>query len=320
MGEPARTLPFKQVEPPQPPQRWNIGIDRQRVAVYVGLGIIAGFGLGFATARYMALNTSPPKNARSQSEMTTTVQGESTATIARGAGELRKVTRVIRADTIEVEGLGPVRMIGVETPDGKSPDNVYGKQGRNAVAFVEQSMRDQEVRVDLDASNEARHHKDDAGRLLGYVYTRDGKLFNSEMIEQGHAFVRTAESFRLIDEFRGSERNAMQAMRGVWGLSDPSAVTATLPASQTNPGSSDPKSRKLTALNPSELEPKIQTPVLPAPGSEPPVYVSSSDRMYHRDGCEYLGKKKQLMAASQAKGEGYVACSRCFASTVLKAR
>ena len=44
----------------------------------------------------------------------------------------------------------------------------------------------------------------------------------------------------------------------------------------------------------------------PAP-AEPVVFVSSSDRLYHRSGCEYLGKKKVATPISEAKGKGYSA-------------
>jgi hypothetical protein len=41
--------------------------------------------------------------------------------------------------------------------------------------------------------------------------------------------------------------------------------------------------------------------------------------MYHKSGCEYLGKKKQALPLSQARSGGYLACGRCYPSTTLKA-
>ena len=63
--------------------------------------------------------------------------------------------------------------------------------------------------------------------MLAYVYTRDGLLVNSEMIKRGYAMVQATEQFRLIDDFRSYERDAMQAMRGVWGLDTSSSSTAS---------------------------------------------------------------------------------------------
>ena len=39
--------------------------------------------------------------------------------------EFHAVSRIIRADIIEVESVGPVQMIGIETPDGKTPAEIY---------------------------------------------------------------------------------------------------------------------------------------------------------------------------------------------------
>ena len=57
----------------------------------------------------------------------------------------------------------------------------------------------------------------------------------------------------------------------------------------------------------------------PATPSEAMVMTSSSDRMYHKSGCEYLGKRKQALPLSQARSSGYTACGRCYPSTTLKA-
>jgi hypothetical protein len=141
------------------------------------------------------------------------------------------------------------------------------------------------------------------------------------MIKQGFAFVRVSEPFRLIDEFRSYERDAMQAMRGVWGLdtSNPS-VASTQTGSATT--SSEDKPKKLSPMMPSEIGPNL--PAVSGASSsnmssEPSVLVSSSDRMYHKAGCEYLNKKKQGMALSLARSNGYTACGRCYPSTTLKA-
>ncbi|HWC77405.1 MAG TPA: hypothetical protein VG778_08080, partial [Blastocatellia bacterium] len=123
-------------------------------------------------------------------------------------------------------------------------------------------------------------------------------------------------------EFRTSERDAMQAMRGVWGFAgSPPPASNSIP----EPLASAPKEekRRLSPLAPSEIGPNLPAttglsgPITP---SEPLVLVSSGDRMYHKSGCEYLGKKHKSLGVSQAKAEGYSSCSRCFASTVLKAR
>jgi hypothetical protein len=168
------------------------------------------------------------------------------------------------------------------------------------------------VRIESDSNNESKDHRDDSGHRLAYVYTSDGRLFNRELVEQGLAFVRTADKFKLVEDFRNRERDAMQAMRGVWGLSD----GGSSPVADLGAGS---KQKRLTPLLPSELDSRPQPPALLTPSTEPMVFVSAEDRIYHKENCEYAGKKKQALPLSQAKSQGYSSCGRCFASTVLRA-
>ncbi|HKP85510.1 MAG TPA: thermonuclease family protein [Blastocatellia bacterium] len=322
-------LSFKQqYETDDVPARWNIGVDRKHVAVYVGLAVVVGFVLGFIVSRSVVR-----KEVASTPGLSTTSSAQTPARAATPAspdsqpGEFRKVTRVLRADTIEVEGLGPVRMIGIESPDGKAPREVYGVHGQSALNFVERSILNQDVKLEFDAENAARGNKNESGETLAYVYTRDGTLINAEMLKQGLAFVRPTEQFRLSNDFREFERDAMREMRGVWGSSSsgssplasaPSATQAMPPPGTNTP---DESKRRLSPMPPSALGPNI--PAISGTGttasSEPSVFVSQGDRLYHKAGCDFLGKKKQSMPLAQAKSQGYTACSRCYASTVLKA-
>ena len=102
-------------------------------------------------------------------------------------------------------------MLGLETPDGKSPRELNGSHGQRALSYVEKTLLGQDVRLELDTTSSG---KDSAGQTLAYVFTRDGTLVNGEMVKQGLALVRS-EEFRLAADFRGYEREAMQAMRQI---------------------------------------------------------------------------------------------------------
>lgn len=304
-------LQFKQrqPEPEELPPRWNLGVDPRRVAAYVAAALITGFCVGILTYRYVIRReaASAPPDIETR---TRTRQPATDAVLA----DFHRVTRILRADTIEVEGVGPVRMIGIETPDGKSPREIYGVHGDRAFSFAEKTLLGHEVRLEYDSAGD----RDSSGQLIAYVYTRDGVLINAEMVKQGLAFVRGAEQFRLANDFLGYERGALQAMRGVWGSS--SSTSSASPASNASAGSSLDKSKKLSPLSPSALGPNV--PALSSSGGaqlEQTVWVSPADKMYHKSACEYLDKKKHSIPISQAKSQGYTACSRCFASTVLKA-
>ena len=310
-------LQFKQhqYETEELEPRWNIGIDRRHVAAYVGLALVAGFAAGFIVSRYMSRKEPAPLS-----------QVAETRTPAREAAEekpitqFQRVTRILRADVIEVEGTGAVSLLGIETPDGKSPKEIYGVHGQRAVSFIEQLLTGKDVKLELDSAGANRN---DAGQTLAYVYTRDGTLVNGEMLKQGFAFVRAGEQFSRANDFRGYEREAMQAMRGVWGSSSSTSASSTLastPPTTTTPATSADEKRKLSPLAPSAFGANIPA-ISGSPGTstEPGVWVSGGDKMYHKSACEFLDKKKRSIPLSQAKSEGFTSCSRCYASTVLKA-
>ncbi|MEK6289348.1 MAG: thermonuclease family protein [Acidobacteriota bacterium] len=308
-------LQFKQrqFETEELPPRWNIGVDRRHLLAYVGLAVIAGFAGGFLAARYTTRKEASALPPISETRPPARQAGADTPS------GFHRVTRIVRADTIDVESVGPVRMIGIETPDGKSPREIYGVHGQRALSFVEKTLLSQEVRLEFDATD--GRTKDDSGQTLAYVYTRDGTLINGEMVKQGLALVRS-EQFKLANDFRGYEREAMQSMRGVWGSSSSSAsalASATTTTTSPQPSAED-KPKKLSPLPPSAFG--VNIPALSGSTStpgEPSVWVSPGDKMYHKSGCEFLDKKKRSVGLSQAKSEGYTSCSRCYASTVLKA-
>ena len=302
--------------PAELPARWNIGVDKRRVGVYVGLALIAGFIFGFATSKYLT-----GKEAKSPAPGRAEAARKPPQEEPPPSGSF-KVGRVLRGDTIEVDSIGPVRLIGIESLDGKLPQETYAVPGKNALAFAEKSLLGQEVKIEFDAANAARGNKDEAGRTLAYVYTGDGALFNSEMVRQGHAFVKSGDVFKLAEQFRMFEREAMQSMRGVWGQTGGLSASTQPPPAQPGP-SPDEKARKLSPLSPSEVGPNI--PALsgsPSSPSVPPdqaVFVSPGERIYHRSGCPDLGKKRRAMSIAESRAAGNAACSRCFASTLLKA-
>jgi len=308
-------LQFKQrqLETEEPPPRWNIGVDRRHVAAYVVLALVAGFAAGFIASKYMTRRESPVLPLASEA------RPAARQPAADATSEFHRVTRIIRADVIEVEGVGPVRMIGIDTPDGKSPKEIYAVHGERAVSYVEKTLLGQDVRLEMDATVSGA--KDDPGQTLAYVYMRDGTLINAEMVKRGFAFVRGNDQFRLANEFRGFELDASLNMRGVWGSASSSSTVASAPPTVTTPAATgDDKPKKLAPLAPSAFGANI--PALsgsPSTPLEASVWVSSADKMYHKSGCDFLDKKKRTVPLSQAKSEGYTACSRCYASTVLKA-
>jgi micrococcal nuclease len=295
--------------------RWKVGVDHKQVALYVGIALIAGFAIGFMAARYSEPKAETAVLAREETEPHSAVPSASAST-----GEVHRVTKVLRGDSVEVEGVGAVRMVGIETPDGKFQ---YMEQGKRALAFTESHLLNKNVRIEFDTSSPDFLSTDLSNQKAAYIYIEDGTLFNAELLRQGHAFVRSSESHKMAEQFRALEREASLAMKGLWGTDDSSntasAQTATS-ASSTSPSDK----RKLSPMLPSDVGPNLPTlssgtTPTPTAVSGPVVFISGADRLYHKPGCEDLGKRREAITASEARAKGYTACSRCFASTVLKA-
>src|SRR5262249_9396967 len=136
------------------------------------------------------------------------------------------------------------------------------------------------------------------------------------ILKQGLAFVRSGEQFRLSDFFHTLEREAMQSLRGIWGAS----AAGQSPLTDQNNSISTPlasgKKPKLSPLSPSEIGPNIS-----ATTTSSPVVFISGDKTYHskRD-CPLLDNKKKTLGLSEAKSQGYQACSRCYPSNVIQVK
>ena len=310
--------------------RWQIGIDKQQVALYVGIALIAGFGLGYLTLRFMKSAEEQKASLQNRNEPVAS-RNKPRETEPSLPPTLRHVSRVLKADTIEVEGIGNVRLIGVEVPQSKTPNDIYATLERNALAFTEKSLSGQDVRLDFDPTFAAKDNKDSSGNTLAYVFTKDGQFLNAELLKQGYAFVRPAENHKLEEDFRSYEKEAMTTMRGLWGDTSSAANT---PPSSTNPNTpptasaTDPTKRpKLSPLSPNDIGPNIPGAVpnmavppsstTPAAPSEMMV-IATGDKIYHKKGCELAVGKKTVMGISQARSSGYTACSRCFPSTSIR--
>ena len=90
------------------------------------------------------------------------------------------VERVSDGDTVRLVGLGRVRLIGIDTPE------VFGGCDRY-------------------------------GRLLAYVWLRDGRMFNLLLAERGYATPLTIPpNVDYADRFVAAARRARRAGLGLW--------------------------------------------------------------------------------------------------------
>lgn len=141
----------------------------------------------------------------------------------------QRVERIIDGDTIVVQGVGTVRLIGVDTPETVDPRRPVQYFGREASAFTRGVAAGKVVRLEFDVDRRDRY-----GRTLAYVYLPDGMFLNAEIVRQGYGHAYTQFPFKFLEQFRTYEREARQVGRGLWAgsrTSNPSSAQPVITAS-----------------------------------------------------------------------------------------
>jgi len=133
------------------------------------------------------------------------------------------VTWVYDGDTLEIDGIGTVRLIGIDTPEKEdSPrDEYYRKKGisletlravsKEALRFNIRHVKGERVSLSFDREKKDRH-----GRTLAYVYLPDGRMLNRLLIEEGLAAVYRKFDFAFKDDFLSAEAIARNLHHGLW--------------------------------------------------------------------------------------------------------
>lgn len=151
-----------------------------------------------------------------------------------GVARAQDVTKVVSADTIEVAGVGKVRLVGIDAkestfrlgpsgparpsrsgPDTPPPPLIGGSistsPDRASRTFLMELVLGKRVRLEYDdAASKER------GTPRAYVYLEDDTLVNAEMLRTGHARVDTSRPFSQLEAFKQIEQEAQEAQVGVW--------------------------------------------------------------------------------------------------------
>ena len=124
-----------------------------------------------------------------------------------------RVVRVHDGDTVSVmigRKRERVRLIGIDAPElGQVP------WGRKAKKHLEELLDRSGWTVELEPDVEKR---DKYGRLLAYLWTKDGRLINLEMINHGYAVLFTfPPNVKHVKELTEGQRRARELGLGIWG-------------------------------------------------------------------------------------------------------
>jgi micrococcal nuclease len=143
-----------------------------------------------------------------------------------GAGNLKDrgpvvtVSRVVDGDTVEVspavDGLTEVRLIGVDTPETSHPTYEEQPYGQQAKEFTTSRLEGERVALELDVEK-----VDPYGRFLAYVWLPNHSMFNDVLLKEGYAQMATfPPNVKYVERFQEAQREAREANRGLWGLSE----------------------------------------------------------------------------------------------------
>ncbi len=144
--------------------------------------------------------------------------------LSQAADLTGRVLWIYDGDTLKIENLGKVRLIGIDTPENKasSRDRFYTQKfninenklreiSRQVKKYNIRHVKGKKVRLELDQPK-----KDKYGRLLAYVYLPGGDMLNSLLLEKGLATVFRRYDFRYKKDFLKTEKIAQKKKRGLW--------------------------------------------------------------------------------------------------------
>ena len=134
---------------------------------------------------------------------------------------LYTIDHFIDGDTIAISMNGrseSVRMIGVDTPETHKPNAPVQCYGPAAAAFTKNLIGSQKVRLESDPDSQDRDRYD---RLLRYVYTADGQMVETALIQGGYGFAYIDFPFTKKQEFIQDQQAAQSTNKGLWGNCSP---------------------------------------------------------------------------------------------------
>jgi micrococcal nuclease len=137
--------------------------------------------------------------------------------VAAAPASAQRVRQVIDGDTITVSGVGVVRLLGVDAPE--KTGGTYRESepfGDAATRFMRDLLAGQDVRLEYDGAR-----LDPYKRTLAYVFLRDGRLANLEIIRAGFAETYRRFTYARKTAFLAAEREAQDARRGMWATRRP---------------------------------------------------------------------------------------------------
>ncbi|APG28794.1 hypothetical protein A7E78_13735 [Syntrophotalea acetylenivorans] len=134
-----------------------------------------------------------------------------------------RVKWIYDGDSIEVTGIGTVRLLGIDAPEHKASqrDRYYLRWGiepatlrhinQAGKTYLIESVKGETVVLKTENKERDRYN-----RLLAYVYLPDGRLLNRLLLEKGFAVVYKRFDFEQKTDFLEAESQARCNKNGLW--------------------------------------------------------------------------------------------------------
>ena len=126
------------------------------------------------------------------------------------------VRSVLDGDTIDVAGVGRVRLLGIDAPELAHGHDTAAPFAYEAREKLIELVLHRWVRLEADAER-----LDGYNRHLAYVVREDGLFVNAALLREGLARVTARVPLTRLSELRRAEADAQASRRGMWGQAAP---------------------------------------------------------------------------------------------------
>jgi endonuclease YncB( thermonuclease family) len=120
---------------------------------------------------------------------------------------------VVDGDTIDVAGVGRVRLLGIDAPERAREFSSAEPFAQEAYDRLSGLIGRRWVRLESDP----HETRDTYRRRLAYVLLEDGTFVNAVLVREGLARVSAGRWLSRLEELRRAEEEAMMLRRGLWG-------------------------------------------------------------------------------------------------------
>src|SRR5437870_6170504 len=147
---------------------------------------------------------------------------------------------VIDGDTIDVTGIGRVRLLGIDAPEISHGLDTAAPFGREARERLTGLVLHRWIRLEMEGPA-----LDAYNRRLAYAMIEDGRCVNAIMVREGLARVSARLPLSRLEELKRAEADAQAFRRGIWG----GTPQIPMPSYTRRSGANRPSASKHSSTN-----------------------------------------------------------------------